>query len=61
MERILFDMKYKRKDGRTEGRKGLLLLTIGLDSVLEAIELPASITGLNSSLSNMNGNNFTHC
>jgi hypothetical protein len=28
--------------------------------VLEAVELPASITNLNTSLTNMNRNDFTH-
>ncbi len=36
-------------------------LTVGLDSVLEAEELPAGVTDLNSGLSNMNRDDFSHC
>jgi hypothetical protein len=36
-------------------------LTIGLDSVLEAEELPAGVTNLDTGLANVNGDNFTHC
>ena len=35
-------------------------LTIRLNTVLEAVQLPASITNLDTGLSNMNGDNFTH-
>jgi hypothetical protein len=35
-------------------------LTIGLNSVLQAKEFPASITGLDTSLANVNRNNFSH-
>merc|ERR1711963_385341 len=35
-------------------------LTIGLDTVLQAVELPAGITNLDSSLSNMDGNTLSH-
>jgi len=35
-------------------------LTIRLDTVLQAVELPAGITHLDTSLANMNGDNFTH-
>jgi len=35
-------------------------LTVGLDTVLEAVQLPASITDLDTGLTNMNGDNFTH-
>ena len=34
--------------------------TMYLDSVLEAVQLPASVSDLNSSLSNVNGNNLAH-
>jgi len=35
-------------------------LTVGLDSVLEAEEFPAGVTDLDTSLSNVDGDNFTH-
>lgn len=35
-------------------------LAVGLDTVLEAVELPASISDLDSGLSDMDGDNFTH-
>jgi hypothetical protein len=35
-------------------------LTIWLDSVLKAEELPAGVTNLDTGLANMNGNDFTH-
>jgi hypothetical protein len=52
-----------------EGVKGIITisyclirghLTIGLNSVLKAIKLPAGVTNLGSSLTNVDGNNFTH-
>ena len=36
-------------------------LTIGLDTVLEAIKLPASITDLNTGLTKVDRDNFAHC
>jgi hypothetical protein len=35
-------------------------LAIGLYAVLEAVKLPASITDLNTSLANVDGDDFTH-
>jgi hypothetical protein len=35
-------------------------LAIGLDAVLEAVELPASIADLNASLADVDGDYFTH-
>ena len=35
-------------------------LTIGLDAMLQAVKLPASVTDLDTGLSNVDGNNFTH-
>ena len=35
-------------------------LTVRLDAVLEAEEFPAGITDLNTSLTNVNGDNFSH-
>ena len=35
-------------------------LAVRLDTVLEAVQLPASITDLDTGLSDMNGDNFTH-
>ena len=35
-------------------------LTVGLDSVLKAEELPAGVTDLNTSLSNVNRDDFSH-
>jgi len=40
--------------------RGLSHGAIGLDAVLEAVELPASITGLNAGLTNVKGNDFSH-
>ena len=36
-------------------------LSIRLDTVLEAEELPAGITNLDTGLTDVNGNNFSHC
>merc|ERR1711981_222471 len=36
-------------------------LTIGLDAVLEAEELPAGVTNLDTSLTDVDRNNFSHC
>jgi len=36
-------------------------LTIGLDTVLEAVQLPASVTDLNTGLTKVDGDNFAHC
>ena len=36
-------------------------LTVGLDSVLKAEELPASVADLDASLTAMNRNDFSHC
>ena len=36
-------------------------LTIWLDSVLKAEELPAGVTDLDTSLSDVDRNNFSHC
>ena len=35
-------------------------LTVRLDSVLEAVELPAGVTDLDTGLSDVDGNNFSH-
>lgn len=35
-------------------------LAIGLDAVLEAIELPACVTDLDAGLADMDGDDFTH-
>jgi len=35
-------------------------LTVRLDSVLEAVELPACVTDLDTALTDVNGNNFSH-
>jgi hypothetical protein len=35
-------------------------LTVGLDTVLEAEEFPAGVTDLDTSLSDVDGNNFSH-
>jgi len=35
-------------------------LSIGLDSMLEAVKLPAGITHLDTTLADMNGDNFSH-
>jgi hypothetical protein len=35
-------------------------LTVRLDSVLEAVELPACVTDLDTGLSDVDGNNFSH-
>jgi hypothetical protein len=35
-------------------------LTIGLDPVLKAIELPAAVPDLDACLAGMDGDNFTH-
>jgi hypothetical protein len=35
-------------------------LAVGLDSVLEAEQLPAGVTDLNTSLTNVDGDNFSH-
>jgi hypothetical protein len=35
-------------------------LTVRLDSVLEAIKLPAGVTNLDTGLTDVNGNNFSH-
>jgi len=35
-------------------------LTIGLDAVLQAVQLPTGITDLDTGLSNMDGDTFTH-
>ncbi|KAJ8530535.1 hypothetical protein ON010_g14376 [Phytophthora cinnamomi] len=35
-------------------------LAVGLDAVLEAVELPAGVTGLNASLAEVDGNDLTH-
>jgi len=43
-------------DGTVGGK-----LTVGLDSVLEAQELPAGHTGLDTGLSNVNRNALSHC
>ena len=36
-------------------------LTVRLDSVLEAEELPAGVTNLDTGLTDVDGNNFSHC
>jgi len=36
-------------------------LAIGLDTVFQAIQFPASVTDLDTSLANMDGNDFSHC
>jgi len=54
---------------REEGVEGIITtsdglvrghLTIRLDTVLEAVQLPASVTNLATSLTNVDGNDFTH-
>jgi len=54
---------------REEGVEGIITtadglvrghLTIGLDTVLKAVELPAGIADLDTSLTNVEGNNLTH-
>jgi len=54
---------------REEGVEGVITttnslirrhLTVRLDTVLETEELPAGVTDLDTSLTNMNSNNFTH-
>ena len=35
-------------------------LTIGLDAVLEAVQLPAGITNLDTGLADVDGDDFTH-
>jgi hypothetical protein len=35
-------------------------LTIWLDTVLEAVQLPAAVTDLDTGLTGMDGDNFTH-
>jgi len=55
---------------REEGVEGIIAaanglvgghLAIGLDAVLEAVKLPAGITSLNTSLTDVDGNTLTHC
>merc|ERR1711868_96609 len=36
-------------------------LTVWLDTVLEAEELPAGVTNLDTGLSDVDGNDFSHC
>jgi len=36
-------------------------LAVGLDAVLETEQFPASVTDLDTSLTNVDGNNFSHC
>ena len=36
-------------------------LTVGLDAVLEAEELPAGVTDLDTGLADVDGNDFSHC
>merc|ERR1712070_1339728 len=36
-------------------------LTVGLDTVLEAEELPAGVTNLDTGLTDVDRNNFSHC
>lgn len=35
-------------------------LSIGLDAVLQAVELPAGVTDLDSGLTDVDGDNLTH-
>jgi hypothetical protein len=35
-------------------------LTVGLDAMLKAVKLPASISDLGTGLSDVNGDNFSH-
>ncbi len=35
-------------------------LTVGLDTVLQAVQLPAGVTDLDTSLTNVDGNTFSH-
>jgi hypothetical protein len=35
-------------------------LTVGLDTVFQAVEFPAGITDLDTGLTNVNGDNFSH-
>jgi hypothetical protein len=39
---------------------GYLHGTIGRDSVLEAVKLPAGVTDLDTGLTDVDGNDFTH-
>jgi len=36
-------------------------LAVGLNAVLEAVEFPAGVTGLDAALANVDGDYFTHC
>lgn len=54
---------------REEGIEGIITssdglirwhLSVGLDTVLKTIEFPTSVTNLNTSLANVNRNNFSH-
>ena len=55
---------------REEGVEGIITttdgfigwhLTVWLDTVLKAEELPAGVTDLDTSLTDVDGNNFSHC
>jgi hypothetical protein len=56
-------LREKGVEGVVTATDGLVRrhLTIGLDSVLKAVQLPAGITGLNTSLAKMNRKTFSHC
>jgi hypothetical protein len=56
-------LREKGVEGVVTATDGLIRrhLTIGLDSVLKAVQLPAGITGLNTSLAKMNRKAFSHC
>ena len=47
-----------RLEGGCDAHRGHL--SIGLDAVLEAVELPAGVAGLDAALANVDADDFTH-